>query len=369
MLRKVLAALAALLLIAAAGFLIFAGSSGEADHVSSLPEAPGAVSFMPTRMFDGVMYEARPSSSVETILLMGYDHMDEGELIDSQEGFIQGGQSDFLLLLAIDHDNRTIRQLQINRDTMTDVKFYSKFGANYGTRRLQICLAHAYGDTQELNNANAIWAVENLLGIVGANDGAQVDWYVSMDITGIDRLNDLLGGVPVPIEHDFSYYDPTMIQGTTMTLNGPQAQIYCRQRYFIGDQSNENRMGRQRVYMRSALNVLRQRVAEDSGYAMHLLDGMGVIFDHSRQLDADFGFTIADQSGTPITDTPTHYLMTNARLDGMAALLMRVLDYEVMDVEYLPGEHRIGTSGYMEFIAEPDSGLIWVLDTLYRPVE
>ena len=327
-----------------------------------------AISFMPTREYEGVTYEARSSSSLTTVLLIGYDHMDNGALIDDQEGYNQGGQSDFLLLLAIDHENKEIRQLQFDRDTMTEVKFYSKYGANYGTRRLQICLSHAYGDTQELNNSNAIWAVENFLGIEKDNDGAQVDIYLSMDITGIGHLNDLLGGVTVPIEDDFSHYDPTMKLGTTMKLTGEQAHIYCRQRYYIGDQSNKNRMARQRVYMKAATEVLKDKVSENPNYATELLEGMGIIYDTTRTLDANFGFTLSDNKGTPITDTPTHYLMTNKSLDALVSLLAQVMDYDIRQVENIPGEHQVGASGYIEFIPEEDAGVKWALDALYRPL-
>ena len=327
-----------------------------------------AISFMPTREYEGVTYEARSSSSLTTVLLIGYDHMDNGALIDDQEGYNQGGQSDFLLLLAIDHENKEIRQLQFDRDTMTEVKFYSKYGANYGTRRLQICLSHAYGDTQELNNSNAIWAVENFLGIEKDNDGAQVDIYLSMDITGIGHLNDLLGGVTVPINDDFSHYDPTMKLGTTMKLTGEQAHIYCRQRYYIGDQSNKNRMARQRVYMKAATEVLKDKVSENPNYATELLEGMGIIYDTTRTLDANFGFTLSDNKGTPITDTPTHYLMTNKSLDALVSLLAQVMDYDIRQVENIPGEHQVGASGYIEFIPEEDAGVKWALDALYRPL-
>lgn len=323
-------------------------------------------SFLPTREYDGVIYEGRTSRSLTTVLLIGYDHMDDGELDDGQQGFTQGGQSDFLLLLAIDHEAKKIRMLQFDRDTMTDVKFYSKFGAYYGTRRQQICLSHAYGDTQELNNRNAIWAVENFLGIAGENDGAKIDWYISMDITGIGRLNDLLGGVTVPINDDFSYYDPTMVQGTTMTLTGEQAHIYCRQRYFIGDQTNKNRMARQRVYMDAATELLRTKVKENKNFAKQLLNGMGIIYDTSKKLDDSFGFTTTDYDGTPITNTPTHYLMTDNSLEAIASLLARVLDYELCEVENIPGVHQIGTQGYWEFIPEEEAGVKWALDALYR---
>lgn len=372
--RKILGIMIAVVLMIGVGYFLCDALMAEQAEATTQPSLVGQteptheISFMPTRDYQGITYEGRSSNNLTTVLLIGYDHKDNGELIPNQEGYIYGGQSDFLLLLAIDHDRKQVRPLQINRDTITDVKFYSKKGAYYGTRRMQVCLSHAYGDTQEVNNRNAIWAVENLLGIAGEKDGAQIDWYLSMDITGIDRLNDLLGGVTVPINDDFSYYDPTMIQGTTMTLNGAQAQIYCRQRYYIGMQSNEARMERQHIYMKAATEKLAALLRDDSDYAMTLLNGMGLIFDNTQAADDEFDFTSVFGGGTPVTDTPTHYLMTNRSLQSIVSTLMRAMEYEVCDVELLPGEHRIGTSGHMEYIMEEGAGLKWALDTLYTPL-
>lgn len=322
--------------------------------------------FLPTREYQGKTYQARPASSVTTMLLIGYDHKDFGELDIIPEDYIRGGQSDFLLLLVFDHDSKTIRQLQFNRDTITDVRYYSREGAYRGLRQLQLCLSHAYGDTQELNNKNAIWAVENLLGISSEGDGAQVDCYMSMDISGIARLNDLLGGVTVPIEHDYSYYDPTMTPGKTMTLQGEQAEYYCRQRYYIGDSSNLCRMQRQRVYMNAAAQQLKGMLKQDISFANELLNGMGIIFDTSKDLDAGFGFTTTDKRGTPVTDTPTHYLMTNKSMNALVNLLAQVMDYHIADIEVLPGQSAVSEkTGYMEHHLEEDAGLKWALDALY----
>lgn len=369
MMRKLMILLASILLLVTAGIVVFSGGSDGDAVDAAQAETAGEISFSPTRKYEGTTYEARGTGNVTTVLLIGYDHKDQGELIPNQEGFIYGGQSDFLLLLVIDHESKQVRQLQFDRDTITPVKFYSKKGAYYGTRKLQICLSHAYGDTQEMNNRNAIWAVENLLGIAGEDDGAQVDLYLSMDITGIDRLNDLLGGVSVPINDDFSYYDPTMIPGTTMTLTGAQAQIYCRQRYYIGDQSNASRMERQHIYMKAATQKLRGLLKKDANYAMELLNGMGVIYDHTRDVNEELDFSFTTETGTPVTDTPTHYLMTNKPLSSIVSLLMRAVEYDVGEVETLPGEHQIGISGHMEFTAEENAGVEWALDALYRPLD
>lgn len=373
--QRILSIAIAFLLMAGVGFFLYECIKSEETEAAlpvqnvDLSAQTKEISFMPRREYQGLTYEGRSSNELTTVLLIGYDHKDHGELIPNQEGYIYGGQSDFLLLLAIDHDRKQVWPLQINRDTMTDVRFYSKKGAYYGTRWMQICLSHAYGDTQEKNNRNAIWAVENLLGIAGEKDGAQIDWYLSMDITGIDRLNDLLGGVTVPINDDFSYYDPTMVQGTTMTLNGAQAQIYCRQRYYIGKQSNAERMERQHIYMRAALEKLKELLRDDSDYAMKLLNGMGLMFDNSQAVDDEFDFSSTFGGGTPITDTPTHYLMTNRALNAIVSTLMRSMEYEVCDVEMLPGAHQIGASGHMEYIVEEDAGVKWALDALYTPVK
>ena len=84
-------------------------------------------------------------TAVTTILLMGVDQNDDEERYTAR----QGGQADFIMLYVIDHNDRTISQLQIDRDTMANVKVYGIFGNDLGTRMMQICLAHGYGTTDE----------------------------------------------------------------------------------------------------------------------------------------------------------------------------------------------------------------------------
>lgn len=320
--------------------------------------------FLPTKQFHGKTYQARPSSDITTVLLIGYDHKDEGDITVEQHGYSNGGQSDMLLLLVFDHEHEQIRQLQIDRDTMTPIKLIGSNGTYMGTRTLQICLSHAYGDTQEVNNANAVWAVERLLGIDDTNDGVGVDWYITMDISGINRLNELLGGVTVPIEDDFSKIDPTMVMGTTMRLTGPQAEYYCRYRYDVGDQTNKTRMARQRHYMLAASEILRSEFRKDRGYLNDLLDGMGIVFDTSPAAGSKFSFQT--YTGTPVTDTPTHYLMTNNTVSGIVGLMVKSLDYEIMDVETLPGEHILGSKGLIEYRLDSDCALEWAINVFYE---
>ncbi len=70
-----------------------------------------------------------------------------------------------------------------------------------------------------------------------------------MSLDGISVLNDLAGGVTVTLEDDFSAADPAMTKGTTLTLQGEQAEIFVRRRMDIGEGTNEARMARQEEYL------------------------------------------------------------------------------------------------------------------------
>lgn len=327
-------------------------------------------SFLPSRTEDGKEYLARPSSELTTLLLIGYDHYANGQIEEEPSQYHLGGQSDFLLLLVMDHKNQQIHQLQIDRDTMTPIKLVASNGKNAGTRRMQICLSHAYGKTREENNRNTIWAVENLLSIGAANDGAQIDYYISMDISGINKLNELVGGVTVTVPNDdLVSIDPALKGGETVKLTGMQAEYFTRTRYGTAEPTNEARMARQRIYMNSMETLLKEKVSANLGYVNTLLNGMGMIFDRTTTLDEGFGFTTDDNSGTAVTDTTDHYLMANVSMDNLALLVSRVLNYELLDVETLQGVHSLGSDGYIHFNLSENEALNWTLKTFYTEAD
>ena len=319
--------------------------------------------FLPARTYDGKRYEARPSSELTTILLIGYDHDLEGEMSELH-GYSNGGQADFLLLLVLDHRDKQVHMLQIDRDTMTNVTVTDQHGRQHDRSSLQICLAHAYGSTREENNANTVRAVEKLIGIDAPDDGAQIDWYVSMDISGISRLNDLLGGVTLTFETDMTDVDPAMTEGATLTLTGHQAERFCRGRYGVGDQTNASRMIRQRQYMSAAGRQLAAMVHEDLNAGARLLDGMGVLYDETVASDGVFDFSEAT-SGNPSGEMQNHYLMTNAMRRTIVKEVGRAAGYEILEAEFLPGAHSMGSNGYVRFDVEGDAALVWSLNVLY----
>ena len=93
--------------------------------------------------YDGKTYVHK--SSMTTLLTIGYDQ-DENE---ERVGYRSGGQSDFLMVFVIDHSSKTIRRLQIDRDTMTSITTVSVLGKRAGSRVTHICIAHCYGGNEQ----------------------------------------------------------------------------------------------------------------------------------------------------------------------------------------------------------------------------
>ena len=271
-------------------------------------------------------YVKRPE--VDTILLMGVDREEDFE----PEGYRNGGQADFLLLLVVDHANRTIRQLQIDRDTMASVAIVGVLGNVTSYRDLQICLAHAYGKTEEDRCVHTMDAVNRLL------EGANVEKYLCVRLDGIGTLNTALGGVKVTMPVDLSSRDAAMKKGATLTLTNEQAEILVRSRKNVDDGTNQSRMARQRVYMSAVLDAIR------------------------TQMDADPNF--AEEFFEALDETAAN---TNVSRVELVNEMASGYQYDVQPVETLPGEHRIGDRDWMEFYADEQAAVNWVIDALYEP--
>ncbi len=325
--RHVLSAIAAVVVVvlAVAGYLI--GSRIESlQYREKRAELPENFSLTPTIEVNGQIWAQRPN--ITPILLIGYDKTDGS----TRTGYRSGGQSDFLLLLVIDHEANTVRQLQIDRDTMAAVSVLGVTGHPAGTRTMQICLSHAFGKTIEQNDASTLEAVTNLL------EGVPVEYTISMNITSIGRMNRLLGGVTVTIQDDFSAVDPAMVPGRTLKLTDEQAETFVRSRMQIADGTNEARMMRQKTYMLAAMDLMMNRLREDSGYANTLLNGI------------------------------TEFTNTNMTRGRMLNEMKSASGYEIRPVEYIEGEH-VERGGFMQFDANEESIIRWVLDAFYQPLK
>lgn len=212
---------------------------------------------------------------VETILVMGLDKFERQEKL---QGYVNYTQSDFLLLVAVDRDNQEIRALHINRDTMTDINRLGVFGSSVGKYTAQIALAHAYGSGGSDSALNAVKAVSNFLG------GVKIDHYMTFTMDSVALVNDMVGGVTVFIEDDFSEMDPSLVQGQEITLKGEQALHFVRGRTNVADGTNLNRMARQRQYMMGLFGKVMETASQDEQFPERLVKKLGDAFDTDLSL-------------------------------------------------------------------------------------
>lgn len=213
--------------------------------------------------YNGVDYIQR--EGLQTWLLMGID--ESGEAVGT-ESYIGGGQADVQMLLVVDHTNKTWQILQLNRDSMVDVPVLGVTGKVIGTEFEQLTLAHSYGDGKKKSCENTVNTVSNLF------NGQKIDGYMALNMDAVAILNDMVGGVPVEVTSDFSAVDPSLQEGTVVTLQGDQALTFVRARRDVDDQSNLSRMARQRQYL-AALE--KQMEKQDADFAVRAYDA---VFDY-----------------------------------------------------------------------------------------
>ena len=188
--------------------------------------------------YRGVTYV--PKGNLETYLFAGIDAQGKVEEIEEYDG---SGQCDVLKLLVRDRSTDQCRILTIDRNTITPVRSLEDDGTYISTDDIQISLAHAMSLDNATRAENTVDAVSTLLG------GAAIDAYAMVNMSAIQIVNDLVGGVTVTIEDDFAGVDDSLKLGETVTLTGEQAEHFVRGRQGMqGDDTNQNRMARQSQY-------------------------------------------------------------------------------------------------------------------------
>ena len=170
--------------------------------------------------YEGVQYRYR--DDISTFLVIGIDDNDNEEESSLGEYYRNSSQSDFLMLVVFDESVHTYSIIQINRDTMTDIRTYDRFGNYAGDSLSQIALSHTYGEGAEDSCENTVYAVSHLL------YDSEIDNYMSITTDVVPVLNDLVGGVDVLVEDDFTGVDDVLVMGQTVHLEGQHSLIYTR---------------------------------------------------------------------------------------------------------------------------------------------
>lgn len=203
--------------------------------------------------------------NLEIYLIAGIDAPGKVEKVTEYDGT---GQCDVLAVIVRDRSTDQCKLLSIDRNTITAVKSLDNDGTYLDTTDIQISLAHAMGFDQQVRAENTVDAVSHLLG------DQMIDGYAMVNMGAIQVVNDMVGGVTVTIEDDFSDIDPSMKKGETVTLMGEQAEKYVRSRKEISDGSNQNRMSRQSTYEEAFKPAFRNKCAENSKFPLEVYHAM-----------------------------------------------------------------------------------------------
>ena len=199
--------------------------------------------------------------NIETYLITGIDSPGKVQELKEYDGT---GQCDVLVVIVRDRSTDECKLLTIDRNTITEVKSLDDDGTCLATTDIQISLAHSMGLDQKVRAENTVDAVSHLLG------NATIDGYAMVNMGAISVVNDMVGGVTVTVEDDFSEVDPTLKMGETVTLMGEHAENYVRQRKEVADGRNENRMHRQSSYEEAFKPAFRTKCNEDNKFPLEV---------------------------------------------------------------------------------------------------
>jgi len=282
----------------------------------------------PSVFYEDEWYSLR--QDVQTYLLIGLDKF-EATLSDPKY-LINNQQADLLLLLIVDEKDKSYRALQINRDTMTEIRELGPDGVPFGYYDAQIALSHIYGSGGKDSCRNTVLAVSNYL------YGISVDHYLSITMDAIPILNDLVGGVVVHVEDDFSSVDPAIKQGESIRLQGDQAITFVRARKSMDDSSNLHRMKRQQEYMNGLYSQMIAKMQSSDSFAINAI------------------MSVSD------------YIVSDCNVSELSELASRIKDYTYLGIETIKGEAIRGEK-YMEYYADEDALKAQVIDLFFEKTE
>lgn len=316
--------------------LLFMGKSsmlGDNENASKNIAVPSSVQKADDDyiIYDGHKYKY--NKNVTTILFAGIDK----ETSEHREGVVgTGGQADSIFVLSLNTDTGKYTMYNVSRDSMVDVNICDTAGNFKGTERMQICLAHSYGDGGDTSNDNLKRSVSRLF------FGIPVNAYMSVDLDVIPILNDAVGGVNVNVIEDLSSYDPALKKGANVTLKGEQAEIYVRSRDVSGGvEQNELRMERQKSYIDSFINQTIQLTKNDPTTPISLYN------------------SISDYCKTDIDAAKITYLSSLFVTNGFSS------DENIVKV---PGQAVMGEK-YAEYNVDNDKFFEEILNTYYTRVD
>lgn len=201
--------------------------------------------------YKGKLYKR--NKDLFTVLIMGIDREDIEETGDEKFNN-DAGQNDVNLLVVLDKSKKDVKIIPVNRDTMTNVRYYDENGNLKNTLRRHLCVAYAYGGGGKRSAESVVHSVSEYL------YGIKIDRYCAIDFNAISKANDAVGGVKLTALEDIGN---RWKKGQELTLKGDDAEYYIRYRITETSGGNDLRMKREEQYFNAFLQTMSERMKQD----------------------------------------------------------------------------------------------------------
>ncbi len=264
------------------------------------------------------------NSNIVTFAFIGIDKATMG--LDN--GIVgTGGQSDTIAILAYDVSTGGSKIIVVPRETMVDVSTFDINGCYLDIKKMQICLAYAYGDGAKTSCENALSSISRLL------FGMKINHYIALDLEGLVAVNDAVGGVDVTCLETIGQFK----EGERITLLGQMADQYVRDRRKDIVDADTFRRARQKQYIESFVSKTMGLIKKD--------------------------FTLVPSLWTKASD----YMVTDLTVNDATYLASVALSrsFTLGEFKTVPGTYAMGKD-FVEYTPDTDALFELILDTFYN---
>ena len=259
-----------------------------------------------------------------TIAFIGFDNR-------ANDDGTKKGQSDTVMVIALNTDTGEARGIVIPRDSMVAVDTYAN-GNFAGQTTEQLCLQFAYGTDGDNSSQLTATAASRVLYNI------PVDYYYTLNIEGVAPINDSIGGVTVTPTQ--AVPGTSIVEGQETTLFGQNAEKYVQWRDTSQLSSSLDRTQRQVSYLKAFAGKVLESAKSNPATLVNLYRAMG------------------DYTWTNLGIDEFSYLATTMLHKGLSSF----------DLVTLQGEMKQGDQ-FAEFYLNQDDVYKTVVETFYHPVQ
>ncbi len=215
----------------------------------------------PTVVVDGNENESTyvANSGIYNILLLGIDSTEEREAKN------YGYRSDVMMLCSINFNDMSMHLTSVPRDMWVTVpKSMDENGNVTSSVSQRINTAYSYGGGPNRDGAKyAMKCMEDFLSMNGTFN-VDIDYFISIDIDGLYKLADDLGGVEVVMDRTVKGVG---FEGQTVTINSYNIDAYIRTRKGAGD--DQGRVSRQQDYIMAVAKKIKSMGTTEAVTSMY----------------------------------------------------------------------------------------------------